>query len=276
MSSELCTFYIVRHFDKVTSRIDGNFPGCFTEGEIKNYYDNNYDTNPNILINPYICDNNNKRLTEIAKKLKDIKIDYVFSSPFLRTIQTALDLINFKIEDKYGINIENRELFIDFGLSEIFDSLNFLPGRKKPTSIDINSIYKNSMEFFCANDKKRKAYTHNNIILKNAIPLIITSLDNNTRFINTFTNLQKCPEYIGKKIIIITHGASLTNWYSETYSKKPQYIDLNYGDVYRLQNLALTEKPKKITLEIEKSKYEQKYIKYKTKYLMLKTNNKKL
>jgi broad specificity phosphatase PhoE len=252
MSSELCTFYIVRHFDKVTSRIDGNFPSCFTEEEIQFYYDNKYDTNPNILINPYICDNTKDRVLSITQNLSGIKFDYVISSPFLRAMETALDLINFKIKGEYVIDIEHRELFVDFGLCAIFKEFKFPPGLKLPTSININTIYKNSLKFIHMNDKKRKAYEHNNItLIKNVVSMKITSNDDYaTRFFETFTNLQKCPEYAGKNILVVTHGASLTKWYGETVDKMYQQIRFKYGSVYKLRELDLNKKPQKITMKI--------------------------
>jgi broad specificity phosphatase PhoE len=272
MSSELSSFYIVRHFDKVTTRKDGKFPSCFTEKEIKFYNDNEYNVNRDILINPYICNDTNKRVINIAAKLKDLKFDYIISSPFLRTIQTALDLINFKIKDEYVIDIKHRELFVDFGLSAIFKELNFPHGLEKPTSININSIYKNSIEFIYTKDKKRKKYSHNNIKLLNHNEklALYRKEDYATRIFETFKNLQKCSEYRGKNILIVTHGASLTKWYGDTVDKMYQQIDFLIGDVYKLENLDLTEKPQKY--QNPPLDYKEKYIKYKTKYLMLGKN----
>lgn len=272
MSSELCSFYIVRHFDKVTTRTSGRFPSCFSAEEQKKYNDNNYGTNPNILINPYICNDTSKRVISVASALRDVTIDYVISSPFLRTIQTALDLINFKIGDDFIIDIKNREVYVDCGLSAIFKEFKFPSGIEIPKEIDIYRIYQQSLEFICKNDLKRKEYVNNNIKLLNLEErLTLTETESySERFFNTFKKIQESPEFLGKKILIVTHGASLSQWYGKDVKNIYKAIDFKYGDVFIIKNLEVT--PKKIEI----SKFKQKYIKYKTKYLMLKKNNKDL
>lgn len=263
MSSELCSFYIVRHFDKVTARNRGKFPNCFSAKERKKYNDNNYGKNPKILINPYICNGTSKRVISVASALRDVTIDYVISSPFLRTIQTALDLINFKIGDDFIIDIKNREVYVDYGLSECFKYINFL--EDKPVNINVENIYRESIEFIYANDLKRRNYKYKNVSSINENPLILEKKEScSRRFFETFKKIQECSKFMGKNILIVTHGASLSNWYSSNT------VFFNYGDVFMIKNLEA--KPQKIEIP----KFEQKYIKYKTKYLMLKKNDKNL
>lgn len=234
MSSENTTFFITRHFDKITTIKNGQHFKCFTNIEI-DLFNNKFIKDKNIYLNPFICDNTYDRVEQIYETLDGYKIDMIFCSPFLRCIQTALDIVNFTKNNKY-INIIDKTIYIDFGLSAIFKEFKLPSTMTQPKNIFINDIYNFSTHFIDNYDNKRKKYLFTKIELFDDTFKKLNSSENfSERFYNTFVRLQNI--FKNKHILIITHGASLTHWFGGKIETLYKNIEFKYSYIYKINNL---------------------------------------
>ena len=156
MSTENTTFFITRHFDKITTVKNGKHSTCFTQNEIDTF-DKIFIKNKNIYLNPFICDDTFERVYQIYKTLDGLQIDMIICSPFLRCIQTALDIVNFTKNNNY-INIIDKNIYIDYGLSAIFKEFKLPTSMTQPKKILIDDIYNFSLNFIDNDDYKRNKY----------------------------------------------------------------------------------------------------------------------
>jgi len=234
MSSENTTFFITRHFDKITTIKNGQHSKCFTNIEI-DLFNNKFIKDKNIYLNPFICDNTYDRVEQIYETLDGYKIDMIFCSPFLRCIQTALDIVNFTKNNKY-INIIDKTIYIDFGLSAIFKEFKLPSTMTQPKNIFINDIYNFSTHFIDNYDNKRKKYLFTKIeLFDDTFKKLNFSENFSERFYNTFVRLQNI--FKNKHILIITHGASLTHWFGGKIETLYKNIEFKYSYIYKINNL---------------------------------------
>jgi len=176
-------------------------------------------------------------IKKLSNKITENFNNYtIFSSPFLRCIQTALHIA-------FKLNITLDNIKIDFNLGEHNDKFLF------ETPYNPEKIYKQSLKYLNEINKIdvttfdiiNNTYTGNDVELEN---------EYNTRLhteINSIFNEHS-------NFIICTHNYAL-----ETFNVK----SMQYGEVYDLNEIII----KTGGLNI---KYYNKYIKYKQKYIKLK------
>ena len=147
-----------------------------------------------------------------------IDVDYIFSSPYIRTIQTI-----------YPYCMKNNKLInIEYGLKEFlfnpeavyYNSLNYLyPQWEK--YIYLNNIINNNY----------KSIIENNII---HIPEIEENLDN--RLVNFFNTLLSTSNLLDKTILIISHQGvinKIKNFYI-TPTKFDEKFDMGHFEIYKI------------------------------------------
>jgi len=146
-------------------------------------------------MNPYICnDTEKKRLPTTREYLHSVTISNIICSPFLRCIQTALDIVN-----DFSINIIDKTIYIDFNLAEYGGALkDFMIDNQ----LNINDIFEKSLKYLDTSDTKRKIYPNKKIKLWDPSNYILYG-ENDTqyrmRIDNAFEKIKKI--YSGRKSI---------------------------------------------------------------------------
>jgi broad specificity phosphatase PhoE len=152
----------------------------------------------------------------LPKKLKKLKIDVIFSSPFIRTLQTI-----YAYCDKY-----NKKVNVDYGLYEYIHNPYFLLGQWYFTIDDIKD-----------NDLKSIINTeYSSIVTKNDFSILETELDLEKRIIKFFNYLKL--NYNDKCILLVTHKGVI-NKIKDLYIKKTDMsadYDMGHLEIYTAAN----------------------------------------
>jgi len=226
--------FLLRHYD----RIDQDPERC-PPAETKRW-NSDMRRKPFYNINPYLCSGNrvDQTVRELAE-MGDICFDYVFCSPFVRCIETAMQIMKAS-PDKF----RNKNINIDFCLSEFIDEIDPFP---MPFNV-------------------KDLYTHSKTHLETYNPdySTFTLVDYNTSL--TFADYENMEQYkdrikstVGKlrsshggNILIVTHAFAIKPFSSSISG-------MSYGPLYD------------ITTGSVGGNYYEKYMKYKLKYLKLKS-----
>jgi broad specificity phosphatase PhoE len=150
-----------------------------------------------------LTDNGIINACKLPKKLKKYKIDHIFSSPFIRTIQTI-----FPYCDKY-----NKKINIEYGLYEYIHNLYFLLVQWYH---DIEDIKDNDLHTII-----NKNYKTN--VTKDDFSILETEEDLAKR-IKKFIDFLK-QNYNDKTILLVSH-MGIINKIKDLYVKKTDMRDL--------------------------------------------------
>ncbi len=229
--------FLLRHYD----RIDQDPEKCPKE-VMRNW--NSKDRKEYIFrINPYLCCGNRvEQTTSYIKELDDICFDYVFCSPFLRCIETAIQIM-----DSTPSNFMSKNIFIDFNLSEIIDTeVDFFV-----TPLDIKTIYDHSKSYLSDNNSNFKNYT----LVDHNTDLKFEESESEEKYEKRISNIVKSlREKYGGNILIVTHGYAIKSF-------NPSIRKMEHGPLYDITAYATGG---------NYDNYYKKYLKYKMKYLQLK------
>ncbi len=226
--------YLLRHYD----RIDQDPERC-PPAEMRKWYSENskkslYD------VNPYLCAGN--RVIDTVRNLAElggIKFDYVFCSPFLRCIETAIQIM-----DASPANFTDKKIFIDYCLSEFIDTEtdNF----KLP--LEITTIYEHSKAHLAEKNASFPSYS----LVDHNVDLKFDASETEPKYLSRIEKTIKLlrSTYAGN-ILIVSHGYAIK-------ALDPTIRKMEHGPLYDISSKSAG------------GNYYQKYLKYKFKYLKLK------
>ncbi len=166
---------VIGSIAEIKSKIEksGNRYFVMRHGEAKNNLDDLVSSSYNN--DDPLTEKGRNQVKESAEKLKDKKIDFIFSSPFIRTKETA-DIV------ASVIGFKDDQIMIDDRLHEM--SIPEYEGQKWS---DYHNVYPNTVEVFYHRDAGSESYNE----VKKRTMNFIYDIEN---------------KYKGKNILIVTHG----------------------------------------------------------------------
>lgn len=152
----------------------------------------------------------------LPKKLKKLDIDIIFTSPFIRTLQTIFPYCN-----KY-----NKKVNVEYGLYEYIHNPYFLLGEWYFTTNDIKD-----------NDLKSIINTkYSSTVTKDDFSILETEFDLQKRIIKFFNYLNL--NYNDKCVLLVTHKGVI-NKIKDLYIKKTDMsanFDMGHIEIYTPAN----------------------------------------
>ena len=225
--------YLLRHYD----RIDQDPERCPLDEARKWNRENS--KKPLYNVNPYLCagDRVNDTVRNLGA-LEGIKFDYVFCSPFLRCIETVIQLM-----DASPGNFKDKNIFIDYCLSEFIDT--DLDPFKLP--LDITTIYEHSKAHLIANNLSYPSYT----LVNHNVDLTFSASETEEEYLSRIEKTVKLLRSTCEgNILIVSHGYAIKPFNSSIRK-------MEHGPLYDITPVTV-------------GGFYDKYVKYKLKYLQIK------